>query len=384
MIVGAGFGGVRAALDLSENSLFDVTLISKGENFEYYPGLHKIIGISNHATYEIPLATIFKGRKVKIVVDMVIGCDAHNKTVATATTSYAADYIILAMGSQTEYFGIQGLPEMAYGFKSVAEAKKLRTHIEQLFEKHVKTDKAESVVGLHMVIVGAGPNGVDLAGELAALDARLAKQYGIVQSLITIDIIEGASRVLPMVSEEISHRVEARLRSLGINILCNRDLRKEDSWTVTLADMTLGAKTLIWTAGITTNDLVKKVEGFQLGKKNRVAVDEFLQAKGFQNVFCIGDIADTQFSGLAQTALYDGEYVSSTIIMKTMGEKFGSYVPKPIAYNIGVGPRWSVMVDGKFVMYGLLAYVLRTVIDTRYFLSILPVGEVWKLYFGRK
>ena len=71
---------------------------------------------------------------------------------------------------------------MSYGFKSVAEAKKLRTHIEDLFEKHVKTDKAESVVGLHMVIVGAGPNGVDLAGELAALDQRLnAPLLGVVE-----------------------------------------------------------------------------------------------------------------------------------------------------------------------------------------------------------
>ena len=400
IIIGGGFAGIRAALDLARSlpvsaSEPQITLIAKNEYFEYYPGLHKIVGVSEHPTYQIPLADIFPaekyGNRVRIIIDTVTAVDAHAKTVRLSSTRatdgsaavLSADYLVLAMGSQTEYFGVQGLPEMAYGFKSVAEAKRLRAHVEDLFQKHMKTDKAETVVGLHMVVVGAGPNGVDLAGELAALDRLLAKKYGIVESFVTIDLIEASSRVLSMMPESVSHRVEKRLRSLGINILCNRDLRKEDSWTVVLADMTLGAKTLIWTAGITTNELVKSVAGFQLGKKNRVAVDEFLQAKGMQNVFCVGDVADTQYSGLAQTALYDGAYVAGVIAKKIAGKTFPSYVPKTVAYNIGVGPRWSVLIIGKFVTYGLFAYAMRTVIDIHFFLSILSPKKVWSLYFGK-
>ncbi len=414
IIIGGGFAGIRAALDLARSlpasasaSEPSITLIAKNEYFEYYPGLHKIVGVSEHPTYQIPLADIFPAEKyanrIRIIIDTVAAVDAHAKTVTlsgahTAHIAHAdqvehamggapqvlsADYLILAMGSQTEYFGVQGLPEMAYGFKSVDEAKRLRAHVEDLFQKHMKTDKAETVVGLHMVVVGAGPNGVDLAGELAALDRLLAKKYGIVESFVTLDLIEASSRVLSMMPESVSHRVEKRLRSLGINILCNRDLRKEDSWTVVLADMTLGAKTLIWTAGITTNELVKSVVGFQLGKKNRVAVDEFLQAKGMQNVFCVGDVADTQYSGLAQTALYDAAYVAGVITKKIAGKTFPSYVPKSVAYNIGVGPRWSVLIIGKFVTYGLFAYAMRTVIDIHFFLSILSPKKVWDLYFKR-
>ena len=384
IIVGAGFAGIRTALDLSKKSDFEITLISKNDRFEYYPGLHKLVGVSHHVTAQIPLQTIFQGKSVTLVTETVTAVNAHTKTVTTDKGNYTADYLVLAMGSQTEYFGISGLPEMAFGFKSIDEALKLRNHIEQLFAKHVKTDKAESVVGLHMVIVGAGPNGVDLAGELAALGHMLAKKYGIVESLLTIDLIEASSRVLSMMPESVSYNVEARLRTLGINILCNRDLRKEESWTVTLADMTLGAKTLVWTAGITTNELVKNIEGFQLAKKNRVTVDEFLQAKGFQNVFVVGDVADTQYSGLAQTAIYDGAYVAQVITKKSEGKHFPSYVPKPIAYNIGVGPRWSVLMWGKLVMYGLGAYIMRTLIDVRFFLSILSPGQVYRMYFPKR
>lgn len=380
IIAGGGFAGIRAALDLAQKSSFQVTLISKGANFEYYPGLHKVVSISKRPTVEVPLATIFKGTNVALVTDTITAIDPDKKTVTTNTASYAGDILIIAIGSQTEYFNISGLEEMAYGFKSVGEACKLRTHIEELFAKHVSTDKAETVVGLHMVIVGAGPNGVDLAGELAALGRELSQKYKINKSLLTIDLVEGSPRVLPMMSEKVSARVEQRLRLLGVNVLCNRDLRKQDSWTVMLADMTIGAKTLIWTAGITTNELVKNIPGIELGKKNRIVVDEYLQVKGHENIFVVGDAADTQYSGLAQTALHDAEYVAQVIGNKKRNKIIAPYVPQSVAYNIGVGHRWSVMVIGKFVMYGFLPYIMRTLIDIKFFLSILPVGAVWRLY----
>lgn len=383
VIIGGGFAGIRAALDLVKTNLCEITLISQNQNFEYYPGLHKMIGIHDKVVVQVPLETLFKGKPVMLVYEKVTGVDIHTKTITTEQAVYTADYVVLAMGSQTEYFGISGLPEMAFGFKSVAEAMRLRAHIESMFAKHVKTDKAESVVGLHMVIVGAGPNGVDLAGEIAALSKSLAKKYGVVESLVTIDLIEASSRVLAMLPEAVSHRVEKRLRDLGVTVLCNRDLKKQESWTIELADMTMGVKTVVWTAGIITNELVKNIEGLTLMKKNRVAVDEFLQVKGAQNIFCVGDVADTPYAGLAQTALYDGEYIASLIAAKASGKTFHAYVPKPNAFNIGVGPWWSVMQVGSLVSYGLFPYVFRTLIDIKFFLSILPINHVWKLYFKK-
>lgn len=380
VIIGGGFGGIRAALDISNNKLCKVTLISANTDFEYYPGLHKILGIHEFSVTRIPLATIFEGKPVTIINEQVTGVDIHNKTITTTTQTISADSIILAFGSQTEYFGISGLKEMAFGFKSVNEAVRLRDHVESMFQKHATTDKAESVVGLHMVVVGAGPNGVDLAGELAVLAKYYAKKYGVIESLVTIDLIEASARVLAMMPEEVSIRVEKRLRHLGVNVFCNRDMKEHESWTVNLADMKLGTKTVIWTAGITTNELVKNIPGLVLGKKNRIVVDEFLQVKGSQGVYCIGDVADTQYSGLAQTALYDGEYVARIIKQKQAGKTFHSYVPKPVAFNIGVGPRWSVMMVGGLLSFGLIPHIFRTLIDIAFFLSILSPKKVWELY----
>lgn len=383
LVVGGGFAGIRTALDLSKDRNIDVTLVSDNPCFEYYPGLHKIVGVSTRPTYSVPLEKVFAGKRVSLVIGAVTAVDPSAKTVTTETETLHADILVLAVGSQTDYFNIQGLRDTAYGFKSVAEAKRLRAHIEELFEKHAKTEKTETVIGLHMVVVGAGPNGVDLAGEISAFGCMLAKRHGIAESFLTVDLVEAGPRILGMLPEPVSHRVERRLRTLGVNVLCNRDLKKDESWTVTFADTTVGARTLVWTAGVTSNELVTRIPGLSLGKRNRVAVDEFLQPKGFKDVYCVGDIADTPYSGLAQTALYDAQYVARTILGVGRGRKPAAYVPKKNAFNIGVGPRWSVMQAGSFVSYGILPYAVRTLIDMKFFLSILPLSDVWSMYFGK-
>lgn len=384
IIIGGGFAGVRTALDLSRTASIEVVLITNNPYFEYYPGLHKLVGISDHPVYQVPLVDIFKNTSVRIIYEPVLAIDAHTKTVTTTHQQIQGESLVIALGSQTEYFNISGLKDTAFSFKSVAEAKRLREHVELMFQKHVTTDKAETVVGLHMIVVGGGPNGVDLVGELAVLTQHLAKKYGIVESLVTLDLIEASSRVLAMLPESVSLRVEKRLQKLGVNVLCNRDLRQQNSWTTTLADMTLGAKTLIWTAGVVAHEMLTRIDGFQMGKKNRVIVDEYLQAQGFQNVFIIGDSADTPYSGLAQTALYDAGYVARVITRKVRGKKYASYVPKPNAFNIGVGRRWSVMMVGSWVMYGFVPYVMRTIIDTMFFLLILSPVQVFRLYFPKR
>lgn len=383
VIIGGGFGGIRTALDLSKNKLCKVTLISSQENFEYYPGLHKLLGVHEHTVASIPLLTIFEHTPVELVYDRVISVDTTTKTITTENQLIQADSIVVAVGSQTEYFGIAGLKEMAFGFKSVAEATKLRSHIETMFQKHAHTEKVESVIGLHIVVVGAGPNGVDLAGELAVYTKHLAKKYAVTESLVTIDLIEAAPRVLAMLPEAVSNKVHKRLRDLGINVFCNRDMKEHESWTVDLADMTIGTKTVIWTAGVTTNELVKSITGFTLGKKNRVAVDGYLQATGIEGVYCIGDAADTPYAGLAQTALVDGAFVADTIKRKIIGKPLHVYAPKPNAFNIGVGPHWSVMMVGSLISYGLIPYIVRTMIDIKFFLSVLSVHKVYRLYFPK-
>ncbi len=385
IIVGGGFAGIQTALQLSKRSKklgIEIILISDRSSFEYYPALHGYLSIKGPVSYHrIPLEDIFSNHKVQLVIEKVIGCDTSTKTITLASgETMQADYLIMAVGSESNFFGIQGLADMSFPFQNTTHAERLRTHIQTLFAKHCDNgDVADCVVGLHFVVVGAGPNGVDLAGELAVYAKHLCKEHKLDESLVTVDIIEGAGRILPMMPEKVQQLATKRLRQLGVNILCNRQLLKQGSWTVALADMTLGAKTLIWTAGTVSNELVNQTSNIILQKKSRVQVNEYLEAKDQENCFFIGDIADTEYSGLAQTAIHNGNYVAYVITQKILGKSYQSYQPKPVAYNIGVGHGWSITAVGGIVIAGKLSSWLRKIIDLKYFISILPLSKVIRL-----
>jgi NADH:ubiquinone reductase (H+-translocating) len=385
VIIGGGFSGVQTALRLStiaRSQNAEIVLISDREHFEYYPALHGFLSVQGPAPYhKIPLQDIFGKKPVTVIIEKVTACNVEQKTITLASgATLSADYIVLAVGAESAFFGIQGLPDMSFPFQNVHHAQKLRTHIETVFAKHCDNgDVADCVVGLHFVVVGAGPNGVDLAGELAGFAKHLCKEHNLEESLVTVDLIEGASNVLPMMPKKVQEIATKRLRKLGVNVLCNRQLLKQGSWTIALADMTLGAKTLIWTAGTTSNELVTHIPNMMLQKKNRIKVNEYLQIDEHKQCFVIGDIADTQYSGLAQTAIHDGNYVGNAIIADIRGRTVKKYSPQPVAYNIGVGHGWSITSVGGIVIAGKLSSWLRKIIDLKYFISILPLSKVIRL-----
>ena len=385
IIVGAGFAGIQTARRLAKQTRstdLEIILISDRDHFEYYPALHTYLSVDGPVPYtSTPLAAIFDSIRASVINEKVTACDLSTKTITLQSgKTMTSDYLVLALGSQSTFFNIQGLPDMSFPFQNIENAKNLRAHIETMFEKHCKNnDIADCVVGLHFVVVGGGPNGVDLAGELATLSKYLCKKHALTESLVTIDLIEGASSILSMMTPQVQKIATKRLRKLGVNILCNRQLLKQGSWTVALADMTLGAKTLIWTAGSTGNELVTRIPSIVLQKKNRITVNNNLEIDQHSNCFVIGDIADTKFAGLAQTAIYDGDYVANMIESRIQGGTIDPYVPQAVAYNIGVGHGWSITQIGNIVISGKLSSILRKVIDLKYFLSILPFSRVMHL-----
>jgi len=386
-IIGGGFSGIQAALDLVKNttaSELEITLISDRPDFQYYPALHSYLSVKGPLSYlQIPLAEIFGNKRVTLIIDKVTACDLETKTISLQSGKVlSSDYIVLAVGSQSAFFNIEGLDTMAFPFQNVSDAKKLREHVETLFSKHCLAEKptADCVVGLHFVVVGAGPNGVDLAGELSSFAKHLCNKHARPESLVTVDIIEGASGVLPMMPQKVQDIAMKRLRSLGVNVLCNRQLMKQGSWTISLADMTLGAKTLIWTAGTTGNELVTKIPNIVLQKKNRITLNNHLEIEQYPDCFVVGDIADTKFSGLAQTAIHDGAYIASVIEARLENGTVPVYQPKPVAYNIGIGHGWSITKVGNIVISGKISSILRKIIDLKYFISILPISKVLKLH----
>ncbi|MEO7617512.1 MAG: FAD-dependent oxidoreductase, partial [Candidatus Saccharibacteria bacterium] len=160
IVVGGGFGGVRAAEQLSKQANLDITLISNTDAFSYYPQLYHAATGGSRSEASIPLGEVLEGSKVTLIVDTMTTLDAEKKTIHTAKgISYEYDQLILAIGSVTNYFGIPGLVENSFDIKTIEGAERFKRHLhDQLTTEH----KPE----LDYVIVGAGPTGIELASAL--------------------------------------------------------------------------------------------------------------------------------------------------------------------------------------------------------------------------
>ena len=161
VIVGAGFGGIKAGLLLSNGPNFDVTIINDKDTFRYYPRLYHTATGGNSKETSILLTSIFENHDINIVIDKVSKIDRKNKVFKTESgKDINYDKAIIALGVVTNYFGIDGLQEFSYGIKSKEEAEKLKSHLHQTLITDGSPDR-------HYVVIGAGPTGVELAGQLA-------------------------------------------------------------------------------------------------------------------------------------------------------------------------------------------------------------------------
>lgn len=383
LIIGGGFAGIAAARSLVQEKIPNVSiqLVSKRNHFEYYPGLYRVVTGASPIEVCIPLTDMIPD-SVTIDIDTITKLSlTENTIIGESGTIYHYDTLVIALGSETTFFNVPGLEALSLGFKSVNEALHLKQHLQSLFANHTNPAQDELVSHYHVVIVGGGPSGVEVAGDLSAYLQTLAKTYKVDPSLVTIDLIESNPRLVPTLPPQASAKILARLRKLGVNIFLNRQLMKNEIEEVYLKDMSMKAKTVIWTAGTQVSKILQEAQGLVWSPKKRIEVDEYLRAKGYDNVYIIGDAAATPFSGLAQTAMYDGDYVGSTIARFMKGKRAHVYKPKPIAFSIPVGVGWGVFVMGKFRLYGLIPYIIRHVIDFMYFAGTVSVYKLFSMFF---
>ncbi|HVY35936.1 MAG TPA: FAD-dependent oxidoreductase [Candidatus Paceibacterota bacterium] len=378
VIVGGGFGGITAAQHLSKRAgSCDITLISKDPIFEYYPALYKLVTGALAIEVSLPLHNITRLRRVAIEQGTFVKNDTARRVIMLeGGKEIAYDYLVLALGSETNYFNIPGLPELSYSFKSVKEALRLKRHFCDLFSAAVGMKKEDAVAKLHTVIVGGGPSGVELAGDLTHYLRDLARTFTLDPSLVTIDLIEAANRILPTFSEKASRKADKRLRMLGVNIYTNRAVMEQDINEVSMGSMNFKSNTVIWTAGTRINSAYQAVSGVTFTDRKRVDVNDFLALPHDDRVFVIGDGAGTKHSGLAQTAIYDGRYIARHITTLLKGSKPKPYVPPRVSYLVSVGNWWALFVSGNKIFKGALPWIMRTAVDLRYLLSIMPLRHV--------
>lgn len=374
-IVGGGFGGIKAALELSEDASNQITLITDKPDFQYYPALYSAATGHSHLESWVPLGTIFSGKhNIHVHIDSIVSIDPKAKTLkGTSGVVYNFERCILALGTVTTYFGIQGLETYAYGIKSAAEIKRLKQHIYVDIAENHKADK-------HYIIVGAGPTGVELAAALGSYLARMCEHYGVKNPKLQIDLIEAAPRVLPRMSEKASRRVQKRLESLGVNVQTGKTVESASENDLMVSGNSIDSRTVIWTSGVANHPFYKNNEKhFEFSKNGRIVVDEYMQAA--KNVYVIGDNAATQFTGLAQTALHDALFVAGNLKRQARHQTLKKYKAVMPPVVVPVGENWAVFEWRGLRLYGWVASLLRRAADFIGYSDMLPLGQalgVWR------
>jgi NADH:ubiquinone reductase (H+-translocating) len=380
IIVGGGFGGVETARHLAGVPGIDVVLISEHTHLEYYPGVFRLMKGAPSEFVEIPLSDIFVDEKnITIIQSTVTSIDPVAKSVTLSDgVVHTADYLVLSVGSQSTYFNIPGVEATTLPLRRGADVRGLMRHAEHLFKSHATAPREEQVVAFRFVVVGGGPSGVELAAELADYTRELAHTYNVHPSLITIDLIESKERVLGMLPVGVSEAAERRLRNLGVSLHRNRTVVRNDSWTIELTDSHLGARSVIWTAGVEVRQEAKAIPGFEYGARGRIVVNQFMEAKGHLGVYAIGDISDTPYSGLAQTAIRQAICVARNIRRELRGRSKQAIVHKTAAFAIPLGMNHGIFGIGNWYITGYFAWLMRSIIDFKYISSITSIPWVIK------
>jgi NADH dehydrogenase len=354
LVLGAGFAGIKAALELADSPGFDVTLLSNETSFRYYPTLYHAATGGRMAAASIPLEEIFKDKNVKIEKGTAKRLDRESKTVTTSGgKTYEYDSLVIALGVVTNYFGIKGLKEFSFGIKSQAEAQRLRDHIHKLILDEGKPDQ-------NYVVIGGGPTGVELASALPAYIKHIMKMHKMPGKKLHIELVEAAPRLMPRMPRDYSKALAKRLRQLGVTLYLNQAVQAETVDTLQAGGHAIKSHTVIWTAGVTNHPFFDSNK-FVFGEHGKVKVDKFLEAE--PGIYVIGDNADTPYSGMAQTALYDAKFAAQNLKRQAAGKQPKAYQAKKPIYVTPVGPGWAAVLWNKTHIYGWFGWLLRSAAD---------------------
>ena len=294
IIIGGGFAGIQLARHL-DKSLFDVTLIDKINHHQFQPLFYQVATSQiEPSSISFPLRHIFKGASgVTLRLAEVTEIKPEHQQITTTIGDFSYDYLVLANGCRTNFFGNTSLESHVYPLKSTYDAIQIRNHILEVFEKSLSVDEEHRKALMNLVIVGAGPTGVELAGAFAEIKKEiLPKDYpGINFSDFAIYLVEGSAHTLNAMSEQAKLASAHYLQKMGVSLVTNTFVKDYDGDVLTLSNgQTLPTKTVIWAAGVTGNR-IRGLDSATWTPTDRIMVDRFNAVQGMNAIYAIGDIA---------------------------------------------------------------------------------------------
>lgn len=292
VVVGCGFGGLQFVNHLPKG-VFDIMVIDKINHHQFPPLFYQVAASQiEPATISFPIRKLFQQRRdVRIRLAQVLAVNAAEKVVDTSIGPFVYDYLVIATGTRTNFYGNAETEKHALGLKSTYQSINVRNFILHNFEKLLYADEKESLYNI--VIVGGGATGVELAGAFAEMTREvLPKDYpNIDSSRVHVYLLEGGEHTLSAMSRFAQDYSEKQLRSMGVIVKTGTLVKDYNGELLTLSNgETIRSRNVIWSAGVTGNSIAGIPEEAQL-RSGRIKVDRMNRVEGLDSVFAVGDVA---------------------------------------------------------------------------------------------
>ena len=294
IVIGGGFAGIEFIKKIDE-TLFDVLLIDKINHHQFQPLFYQVATSQlEPASISFPLRNIFKSKKnLQIRLAEVLSIDSVNNKIETTIGEFFYDYLVIAIGCTTNFFGNDEIRSHAFTLKTTYDAINIRNHILQTFEDIISAETSDREGLLNLTIVGAGPTGVELAGAFAEIKNNiLPKDYPDIDfTHFKISLIEGSKDTLNSMSISAKRTSKKYLQKMGVNIITETFVKRYDGNLLELSNGNIiKSKTVIWAAGVIGNTIKGLPNNIQ-AVGNRIEVNRTNLVEGTKNIFAIGDIA---------------------------------------------------------------------------------------------
>lgn len=387
VILGAGYGGLTAAIELQrklKNNEAEITLINNRPNHCIATWLHKAAaGTVEPSFCHVDVHRLLDSQKVKFVqarVESVLY--KQNKILLNNNTSLTYDYLIVSLGSEPETFGIRGLKEYSWVINHVDSAKKLNEHIETMFMKYRRfPDKPDY---LHFVVGGAGFTGIQFIGELTDTIPAYCKRYRIEPKKVKITCVEAGPSILRGLDSSLISYAQAALEKKQVKFRIGTAIKECGPGYVLLSSgEKLKAGTIVWTGGVRGNKIIEK-SGFNT-KRGCTPVDETLRVVGQDHIFVIGDAShfmnkDTNrpYPPTAQIAIQQGRLSASNVIASIRNQPLKTFQPVIRGTLVSLGREDAVGEVFRYRLRGKKVLSMKWLVDVYYLFSIGGIDLVLK------